>query len=189
MRTLLIGGARSGKSARAEALAGAWAAQAPGREVVVVATARAGDAEMRARIALHQAQRPAAWRVVEEPMALAGALQQADAPHRLLLVDCLTLWLTQLLLADLDPEVDLDTLAVLTPGARFRQERQALLAVLPALQARVLLIGNEVGHGIVPLGPLNRLFVDENGRLHQALAAHCEQVRFVMAGCELALKG
>jgi len=75
------------------------------------------------------------------------------------------------------------------PGAHFVRERAALLATLPTLQADVLLIGNEVGHGIVPLGALNRWFVDENGRLHQALAAQCERVRFVMAGCTLALKG
>lgn len=195
MKTLLIGGARSGKSALAERLAAEFAAQlaAPGQptpEVVVIATAHAGDEEMAARITAHQAQRPAGWQTREAPLALADALRAADAPHRCLLVDCLTLWLTNLLLADLPPDVDLNTVRHLPLGATFSRERAALLAVLPTLRAaRVLLIGNEVGHGIVPMGALNRLFVDENGRLHQAVAAQCEQVRFVMAGCALALKG
>jgi adenosylcobinamide kinase/adenosylcobinamide-phosphate guanylyltransferase len=184
MRTLLIGGARSGKSARAERLAAEH-----GGPVTVIATAHAGDAEMAARIATHQARRPAAWRTVEAPRALAAALRAADAPGAVLLVDCLTLWLSNLLLADLPPDLDLDTVRDLRPGATFDAERAALLDTLPGLRAELLLIGNEVGHGIVPLGALNRLFVDENGRLHQALAAHCERVRFVMAGCELPLKG
>lgn len=190
MNTLLIGGARSGKSALAERLAAEFAAQHPSHEVVVIATAHAGDEEMAARIAAHRAQRPAGWRTLEAPRALADALRAADAPHRCLLVDCLTLWLTNLLLADLPPEVDLGTVRHLPLGATFERERAALLAVLPTLQAaQVLLIGNEVGHGIVPLGALNRQFVDENGRLHQAVAAQCVQVRFVMAGCALPLKG
>ena len=187
--TLILGGARSGKSAWAERQASAWAAEAPGREVVVIATGEARDEEMRARIAAHQAQRPAGWQTVEAPLALTEALAAADGPQRLLLVDCLTLWLTNLLLADLPPELDLDSVRALQPGPRWQAGRAALLAVLPRLQAPVLLIGNEVGHGIVPLGAVNRLFVDESGRLHQALAAQCARVRFVMAGCVLPLKG
>ena len=174
MNTLLIGGARSGKSALAERLA-----LAHGGEVVVIATAEAGDAEMAARIAAHRAARPVGWRTVEAPLALAAALGEADAPGRCLVVDCLTLWLSNLLLVDASPPI----------GARFEAERAALLAALPGLQADLILIGNEVGHGIVPLGALSRHFVDENGRLHQALAAQCERVRFVMAGCVLPLKG
>jgi adenosylcobinamide kinase/adenosylcobinamide-phosphate guanylyltransferase len=184
MKTLLIGGARSGKSALAESMAAA-----SGREVVVIATAQAHDAEMQARIAAHRAQRPGGWTTLEAPLALADALRQADGPGRLLLVDCLTLWLSNLLLADLAAHTDQSAVQVLALGPRFTQERAALLALLPTLQAELILIGNEVGHGIVPLGALNRLFVDESGRLHQALAAQCQQVRFVMAGCTLALKG
>jgi adenosylcobinamide kinase / adenosylcobinamide-phosphate guanylyltransferase len=184
MKTLLIGGARSGKSALAESLAAA-----SGREVVVIATAQAHDVEMQARIAAHRARRPAAWSTREAPLALADTLRQVDAPDRLLLVDCLTLWLSNLLLADLPADTDLSTVQVLAPGPCFERERAALLSLLPRLQAELILIGNEVGHGIVPLGALNRLFVDESGRLHQALAAQCQQVRFVMAGCTLALKG
>lgn len=184
MKTLILGGARSGKSALAERLAHEAA-----RPVTVIATARALDAEMAARIARHRADRPATWRTVEAPTALAQALQQADAPGTVLLVDCLTLWLTQVLLADLPTEVDAATLQTLQPGPTFERERAALLATVPTLQAELLLIGNEVGHAIVPLGDFNRLFVDENGRLHQALAGLCDRVRFVMAGCVLPLKG
>lgn len=179
MKTLLIGGARSGKSALAEQLA-----LASGREVRVLATAEAGDDEMAARIQAHRRQRPAAWATVEEPLHLAAALQAADGPGRLLLVDCLTLWLSNCLLADGEAP-----LAAGLVGETWTVQRAALLHCLPGLQADVILIGNEVGHGIVPLGALNRLFVDESGRLHQALAAHCEQVRWVMAGCTVKLKG
>jgi len=184
MKTLLIGGARSGKSALAEQIA-----RDSGRRVTVIATAQAGDAEMAERIAAHRAQRPAHWCTLEAPLALAQALREADAPGALLLVDCLTLWLSNLLLADLPTGADATTAQPSIPGAHVVRERAALLATLPTLQAEVLLIGNEVGHGIVPMGALNRWFVDENGRLHQALAAQCERVRFVMAGCTLALKG
>lgn len=184
MKTLLIGGARSGKSALAERLAAE-----SGRTVTVLVTAQPGDAEMAARIAAHQAQRPAHWRTVEAPLALAAALRQADAPGALLLVDCLTLWLSNLLLADAPDSAPTDAVRALVPGAAWVRERDALLETLPSLQAELLLIGNEVGHGIVPMGALNRLFVDENGRLHQALAARCDRVRWVMAGCALALKG
>jgi adenosylcobinamide kinase/adenosylcobinamide-phosphate guanylyltransferase len=182
--TLLIGGARSGKSALAERLAAE-----SGRAVTVVATAQAWDEEMAARIVAHRHQRPAHWRTVEAPSALAAALQAADGPGRMLVVDCLTLWLSNLLLADVPPDVDLNTVRALQPGPAWLDQRAALLATLPALQADVVLIGNEVGHGIVPMGALNRLFVDENGRLHQALAALSTQVQFVMAGCVLPMKG
>jgi len=170
MPTLILGGARSGKSALAERLA-----SASGREVVYLATAQAGDEEMARRIAHHRARRPVAWRCVEEPLALAAALQAQARADRCLLVDCLTLWLSNLL-ADGEAE-------------RFERERAALLAVLPALPGEIVLVSNEVGLGIVPLGELTRRFVDEAGRLHQALAASCERVLFVAAGLPLALKG
>ncbi|MBQ0945770.1 bifunctional adenosylcobinamide kinase/adenosylcobinamide-phosphate guanylyltransferase [Ideonella sp. 4Y16] len=169
MKTLILGGARSGKSRLAEELA-----HRSGRPVTVIATAQALDAEMAQRIAAHRAARLAHWRCVEEPLALAAALQAADAPGALLLVDCLTLWLSNLLHAG---------------DERFTVERAALLDAITPLQADLLLVGNEVGHGIVPLGPLSRRFVDENGWLHQALAERCDAVRFVMAGCVLPLKG
>lgn len=170
MRTLILGGARSGKSALAERLAGAGQA-----EVLYIATARPGDAEMAKRIAHHRARRPSAWMLVEEPLALADALHKHAANDRVLLVDCLTLWLSNLL-GHADPDC-------------FERERAALLRVLPTCPGDVVLVGNEVGMGIVPLGELSRRFVDEGGRLHQALAAQCERVVFVTAGLPLVLKG
>lgn len=170
MRSLILGGARSGKSALAERMA-----EASGEEVVYVATAQPGDAEMAARIAHHRARRPAHWRSVEEPLALAETLYTHARPGRCVLVDCLTLWLSNLL-------GDADT-------ARFARERAALLDALPALPGTLLLVSNEVGLGVVPMGELSRRFVDEAGRLHQALAAVCERVVFVAAGLPLALKG
>ena len=169
MRSLILGGARSGKSACAERLA-----SASGLNVVYIATAQANDTEMAARIAHHRASRPAHWQSVEEPLALAAALRQHARTDRCLLVDCLTLWLSNLLGQD--------------DEARFAQERDALLETLPALEGELLLVSNEVGLGIVPMGALTRRFVDEAGRLHQALAARCEQVLFVAAGLPLVLK-
>lgn len=170
MQQLILGGARSGKSALAERLAAAG-----GLPVVYVATAQPGDAEMAARIEHHRAQRPPHWGCVEEPLALAATLRAQAAPGRCLLVDCLTLWLSNLL-GDPDP-------------GRLAHERDALLAVLPQLPGDLLLVSNEVGQGVVPLGELSRRFVDEAGRLHQALAARCERVVLVVAGLPMLLKG
>ena len=170
MRTLILGGARSGKSALAERLA-----RESGKEVIYIATAQAHDAEMAARIPHHRSRRPAHWNSVEEPLALADALRACARPGRCVLVDCLTLWLSNLL-GDVD-----DT--------RFEHERAALLDALPALPGELLLVSNEVGLGVVPMGELTRRFVDEAGRLHQAIAGHCERVLFVAAGLPLPLKG
>lgn len=170
MRTLILGGARSGKSALAERLADDC-----GLAVTYVATAQAGDGEMAARIVHHRARRPPHWACIEEPLALVEVLREHAAAERCLLVDCLTLWLSNLL-ADPDPR-------------RLQRECEALSALLPSLPGRVLLVGNEVGLGVVPMGELSRRFVDEAGRLHQALAARCDQVLFVAAGLPMALKG
>jgi adenosylcobinamide kinase/adenosylcobinamide-phosphate guanylyltransferase len=169
MHTLILGGARSGKSALAERLASSSA-----REVVYLATAQALDEEMAARIAHHRARRPAQWQCVEAPLALADALRAHARSDTCVLVDCLTLWLSNLLAQ---------------PAAVLERERDALLSTLPQLPGDVLLVSNEVGLGIVPLGELTRRFVDEAGRLHQALGAQCDRVLFVAAGWPLALKG
>jgi adenosylcobinamide kinase/adenosylcobinamide-phosphate guanylyltransferase len=181
-RTLVLGGARSGKSALAERLA-----RESGKEVVYLATSHAGDAEMAARIAHHRARRPAAWRTVEEPTALAATLRTLCAPGRILLVDCLTLWLTNLMFAARQeyPEVGPVDLPPL-----FASERAALLEWLDApSEGDVVFVSNEVGMGIVPYGAVSRAFVDEAGRLNQDVAARCERVLFVAAGLPLALKG
>lgn len=170
MRTLILGGARSGKSALAERLAGAGQ-----RRVCYVATAQAGDSEMGERIAAHRARRPRHWACVEEPRHLAATLQQHASAEGCLLVDCLTLWLSNLL-GDGD--------ASLWPA-----ERRHLLDVLPTLPGEVVLVSNEVGLGVVPMGELSRRFVDESGRLHQSVAGVCERVVFVAAGLPLVMKG
>ncbi len=170
MHTLILGGARSGKSALAERLA-----RDSGQEVVYVATAQARDGEMSERIAHHRSRRPPVWGLVEEPLALADVLRAEARVDRCILVDCLTLWLSNLL-GDVD-------------ASRFERERDALLDTLPALPGELLMVSNEVGLGVVPMGELTRRFVDEAGRLHQALAARCGRVLFVAAGLPLALKG
>jgi adenosylcobinamide kinase/adenosylcobinamide-phosphate guanylyltransferase len=169
MKTLILGGARSGKSALAEKLA-----RNGGREVVYVATAEAGDDEMRTRIAHHRARRPPEWSCVEEPLALTAALEAHARADRTILVDCLTLWLSNVLHAG---------------DARFESERAALLHALPKLSSEILLVSNEVGLGVVPMGELSRRFVDEAGRLNQSIAAVAERVLFVAAGLPVALKG
>ena len=188
MNELILGGARSGKSALAE-----QRADASGLAVTYIATAdfatSAGDAEMAARIAHHRARRPAHWALVEAPLHLAAALQAHAAPDRLLLVDCLTLWLSNLLFkgkaaqqAEAGQPVDC---------ALLRDETDALLDCLQspnALPGRVILVSNEVGLGIVPMGATTRLYVDEAGRLNQRVARLCEHVTFVAAGLPLELK-
>ena len=169
MKHLILGGVRSGKSRYAEQQAGA-----SGKAVVYFATAQARDAEMARRIAWHRRQRPAHWLLVEEPLALADALEKHASPEHCLLVDCLTLWLSNLLHAGEE---------------RLQRERQALLDCLPRLPGEVLLVTNEVGQGIVPMGELNRRFCDEAGRLHQALAARCERVTWMIAGLPQCVKG
>lgn len=191
MHSLILGGARSGKSGWAEQQA--RAAQATGRQVLVIATATAGDSEMQERITRHRAARPADWTVVEEPLALAATLQALDGAERVVIVDCLTLWLSNLLFADeaggVAPGVESGEGGNrLQVPPRFHAEQRALLACLPQLQAQVLLVSNEVGMGIVPATALSRFFADEAGRLHQALARQCSQVLLMVAGLPLQLK-
>jgi adenosylcobinamide kinase/adenosylcobinamide-phosphate guanylyltransferase len=179
--TLVLGGARSGKSGHAEALA-----IASGRDVVYIATAGARDGEMAERIAHHRASRPAHWTTVEETIALGAAIARHSTPGRVVLVDCLTLWLSNLLFSSDDafPDTGPVTLPVL-----FHQERQALLDSLASASGDVILVSNEVGMGIVPMGAISRAFVDEQGRLNQAVAAACDRALFVAAGLPLVLKG
>ena len=163
---LIIGGARSGKSSLAESRA-----RESGLEVAYIATATAGDAEMAERIAHHRLRRPAQWRTIEEPLRLAASLRVEAASNRCVLVDCVTLWLTNLLL-----------------GPGFEPERSLLLDALPTLPGRVILVSNEVGWGVVPPNELGRRFADEPGRLNQALAAASRRVTLVAAGLPLELK-
>lgn len=181
-RTLVFGGARSGKSALAERLA-----RESGKEVVYLATSHAGDAEMAARIAHHRARRPAEWRTVEEATALAAALNALCAPERIVLVDCLTLWLTNLMFSTRQDYPDVGAIEL---PPLFADQRAALLDWLDApAMGDVIFVSNEVGMGIVPYGAVSRAFTDEAGRLNQDVAARCERVLLVAAGLPLALKG
>ncbi len=168
MLTLILGGARSGKSRHAQNLA-----EASGLDVTVIATGQARDAEMAARIARHQEERPAHWHTVEEPVRLAETLKLAAGAGQCLLVDCLTLWLMNLLEAS-------ETV--------FAQERAALLTALPTLSGDVLLVSNEIGLGVIPMGELSRRFVDEAGWLNQDIARLADAVTFIAAGLPLAMK-
>ncbi|MDR7333679.1 bifunctional adenosylcobinamide kinase/adenosylcobinamide-phosphate guanylyltransferase [Roseateles asaccharophilus] len=169
---LIVGGQRSGKSRQAERLAQTWLRADATHGVTVVATALAFDTEMQARIAQHRADRPAGFATVEAPLALTAALRDAAAPGRLLLVDCLTLWLTNWLMP-MDGQPDL---------AGWQAERQALLDALPALQSPVLFVSNEVGWGVTPMSREARFYVDELGRLNQAVASRCSKLTLMVAG-------
>jgi adenosylcobinamide kinase/adenosylcobinamide-phosphate guanylyltransferase len=181
MRELIIGGARSGKSLLAE-----QRAVASGLRVVYIATAQALDAEMAQRIAHHQARRPASWGLVESPLALAATLLEKAEPEVCLLVDCLTLWLSNLLFAGDAAKQAESGLAVACP--QFLGETQALIDILPKLPGRIIMVSNEVGWGVVPMAAVSRLFVDEQGRLNQRVAAVSERVTLVAAGLPLLLK-
>ncbi|QNW93321.1 bifunctional adenosylcobinamide kinase/adenosylcobinamide-phosphate guanylyltransferase [Acinetobacter seifertii] len=170
MLQLILGGARSGKSRLAEQTA--ISTQLP---VTYVATAQALDPEMQSRIAHHQNQRPVHWALVEERLFLANALKKIDQPNQIILVDCLTLWLTNLLLLE-DQSVQ-------------QFECEQLLKVLPTLESEIILVSNETGLGVVPLGEISRRFVDEAGRLHQALGQIADKVVFCVAGFPMILKG
>ncbi|WP_323114856.1 bifunctional adenosylcobinamide kinase/adenosylcobinamide-phosphate guanylyltransferase [Pseudomonas guariconensis] len=170
MRTLILGGARSGKSRLAEQLA-----QASGLPVTYIATSEPLDGEMNERVQLHRQRRPAEWGLIEEPLALAQVLRAEAAQGRCLLVDCLTLWLTNLLMLDDD--------------ARLALERDALLECLTTLPGTIILVSNETGLGVVPMGELTRRYVDQAGWLHQAVAERCERVVLTVAGLPLMLKG
>jgi len=169
MLELILGGARSGKSRFAERLAAD-----SGLAVTYIATSQPLDGEMTERIAHHRERRPAHWTLVEEPLQLARVLREQAAANRCLLVDCLTLWLTNLLMLD-DP-------------ARLAEERDALLECLDGLPGRILLVSNETGLGVVPLGELTRRYVDEAGWLHQAVAERAQRVTFMVAGLPMTLK-
>jgi len=170
MLQLILGGARSGKSRLAEKLAGDSALA-----VTYIATSQPLDGEMNQRIAHHRERRPAHWGLIEEPVELARVLQQAASEGRCLLVDCLTLWLTNLLM--------------LEDAERLAAERDALLQCVATLPGEIIFVSNETGMGVVPLGELTRRYVDEAGWLHQALAERCQRVVLTVAGLPLTLKG
>jgi adenosylcobinamide kinase / adenosylcobinamide-phosphate guanylyltransferase len=172
--TLILGGARSGKSTFAEKLA-----IESGLPVTYIATAQVYDDEFKARVQHHKDRRPKHWQLIEAPHQLAPALQANIHAGCSLIVDCLTLWLAQCICPDCAPP----------EGVSWQNEREAFLEVLPKLQGNIILVSNEVGMGIVPLGEINRQFQDEQGRLNQAVAAIADKVSFIAAGLPIMLKG
>lgn len=166
--TLVLGGARSGKSAYAERLC-----LSSGLDPIYLATAEARDAEMAARIDRHRERRGSRWHSVEAPLALVEALDRLAAARAIVLVDCLTLWLSNLIEAGRAPEA----------------EAKRLIAALPALAGPAVFVSNEVGLGIVPDNPLARRFRDAAGQLNQGLAEAADRVVFIAAGLPLVLKG
>jgi len=166
---LVIGGARSGKSRFAQAMAEAHAG-----EVQLIVTAEILDEEMRARVDKHRAERPANWRVTEAPVDLPEAITQQTAPGAFVLVDCLTLWLSNILC---------------TQPERLDARIEALCAAIASAQGHLVMVSNEVGWSIVPENKLARLFRDEQGRLNQRVATLCDEVTLVAAGLPLRLKG
>ncbi len=179
--TFVLGGARSGKSRHAQELA-EQAAWQSGGGVRYVATAAAGDGEMAARIARHRASRPAHWTTVEEPRRVSAAIARAGAETGAILVDCLTLLVSNLLL---EHEAKGDEAA----EAAVLAEVEALLAASrAAAAARVILVANEVGLGVVPPYPLGRLFRDVAGRVNQLVAREADEVYFLVAGLPRRLK-
>ena len=181
--TLILGGARSGKSSYAEKLA-----IESGLPVTYIATSQVYDDEFKQRVQHHKDRRPKHWQLIEAPHYLAAAtglehssasLQANNHAGAVLIVDCLTLWLAQCICPECAPP----------EGVDWAHERAAFLELLPALQGNIILVSNEVGMGIVPLGEINRQFQDEQGRLNQAVAALADEVIFVAAGLPLKLKG
>lgn len=174
MKQLIFGGARSGKSRLAEQLT-----QGYGDNVTYIATAdtRFHDDEMKARVEHHKRQRPSHWKTIEQPLQLGQLLRQLDRQQDAIMVDCLTLWLTNALMAEeQDPEC-------------WTREKTELLAALADVKTPVIMVSNEVGMGIVPLGELNRRFVDESGFLNQTVAKQSDRTIFTAAGLPLVLKG
>jgi len=163
---LILGGARSGKSTLAEERA-----VDTGLELIYVATATAGDNEMSERIAHHQLRRGPEWKLVEEPVALSDVLQRYQSDGHCIVVDCLTLWLSNCLQQQC-----------------WEREKTRLIESLPTLSGHIVLVSNETGLGVVPMGELSRRFVDEAGLLHQYIAKACHRVTVTMAGLPLTLK-
>lgn len=170
MAELILGGMRSGKSREAQRRA-----LSSGLEVIYIATATANDEEMAQRIARHRDERPANWITVEEPLKLSDALEDLAAPSRCIVVDCLTLWLSNWLVS-----------AEVVPD--FHQARDVLLKTVVSVSGRTILVSNETNQGVVPANELARRFCDEAGWLHQELARICDRVTLMVAGLPIEVK-
>ncbi|OUR70889.1 bifunctional adenosylcobinamide kinase/adenosylcobinamide-phosphate guanylyltransferase [Methylophaga sp. 41_12_T18] len=169
-KTLVLGGVKSGKSLLAEQLASQTQA-----EVIYIATATAGDEAMQQRIQAHKNQRPSQWLTVEAPIQLAKAIEQHSQYDNCILVDCLTLWLTNLLMAD--------------DEALLKQEIEAFVTILSTMSGKIIIVSNETNMGIMPLGELSRQYCDQIGILHQRIASLADRVILTVAGLPHVLKG
>jgi adenosylcobinamide kinase/adenosylcobinamide-phosphate guanylyltransferase len=172
---LILGGQRSGKSRQAERMARAWLERDARHEVLVVATAWASDDEMRERIERHRRDRDPAFAVVESALGLGATLRAQSAPQRLIVVDCLTLWVSQALMPDGLPE----SVAELPLWDALRAD---FLSAMEDVASPLVLVSNEIGAGVVPMGAEVRRVVDELGRLHQDVAQRCGQLTWMVAG-------
>ena len=182
---LIVGGQKSGKSARAEQLAAAWLAASTDHEAMLIATALAGDSEMQARIERHRQQRRErvpAMQTLEEPRRLAQMLTEHSLSKRMLVIDCITLWLTHLMMP-----VDTGQ-PVMSPEEALLQTDILCLAIASAA-GPVVLISNDIGAGVIPMGAEVRAFVDTQGLVNQRLAAACERLTWMVAGQALIVKG
>ncbi|NDP61560.1 bifunctional adenosylcobinamide kinase/adenosylcobinamide-phosphate guanylyltransferase [Polaromonas sp.] len=182
---LILGGQKSGKSRRAELLARSWLAQSPAHQAVLIATAQPWDAEMRERIARHQtdrAERVPGMQTVEEPVQLAQTLTRHSQPQTLVVVDCLTLWLTNLLMPAENNEQNK------APAHVARAQVAMFLRAIENATGPVVLVGNEIGLGVIPMGHETRAFVDALGLLNQEVAQACQRVTYMAAGLPLTLK-
>jgi len=187
---LILGGQKSGKSRRAEWLARTWLAASPQHKATLIATGQAWDEEMRQRIARHQrerAERVPGLQTVEEPRQLAEAIAAHSRPDTLLVVDCLTLWLTNWLMPFEPAAEDSESNRPLAPDISARIAM--LLGAIRNATGPLVLVGNEIGLGVIPLGREVRAFVDALGRLNQDVAQACERVTLMAAGLPLTLKG
>ena len=171
MKQLILGGARSGKSYYAETCA-----TESGLDVIYVATAQALDDEMQQRIKHHQQQRPVHWQLIEEPINLVSTLKDNANNKTCILVDCLTLWLSNQLCSEENK-------------TQLQGNINNLINILPELPGKIIFVSNEVSMGIIPMGEINRQFVDEAGRLHQRLATVCDKVTLMVAGIPSQIKG
>ena len=170
MKELILGGARSGKSHYAE-----QRAKDSGLNVIYIATAQALDSEMQQRIEKHQEQRPSHWQLIEEPIHLVSALKENANNQTCILVDCLTLWLSNQLCSE-------------EHKAKLLENIQSLVDTVSKLDGRIIFVSNEVSMGVIPMGEISRQFVDEAGRLHQRLAAVCDNVTLMVAGIPSQIK-
>ena len=177
MKYLILGGVKSGKSRYAENLARKLAVSSGTKAITFIATAQALDEEMANRIARHRSDRPVDWAVIEEPLALGATLRSLSseaAAESVVLVDCLTLWLTNLLMLE-----DED---------KFAELRADFLNAVSVFPGRLILVSNETNMGVTPLGKISRRYCDEAGLLHQSLAQQCDQVELIIAGLPMPLK-